>query len=453
MKKLFTLFLFSFLLAGAHKISAQCGTPANLQSSYSNNVSTFTWDAVPGATEYAFELDWEGGTWGFGETPVSTNSFSMTGLMQGGRYQWRVRANCNGTLSTFSTALFATPCAEPFGLTTTNIKGYSATLNWQQSPVLNNNNTGYSISYRKLNAASWIQLTNVYNNPTALFFNLTGIQPGTTYEWRVRRVCSALNSNYIVSQFTTPGCASAGYNAHEWINRFSLGTLTRNSGAEPNGFSYNNLSTNLVIGASTSGSIGAGFYSTVRNQRFNVFIDLNRNGSYADPGEGMITNSNISLINGTSLRNFSVSIPNNATPGATTMRVVMRRANTGTVTPCNNNFYGEVEDYNVNLVSSGNKMSGNGASSEEAVPEEMAVVEKIQVSPNPSSGLFTITLPTGFEPVNYEVTDMNGRVVTRQTINSARRFNVDLTQAAKGIYLIRMVDKDQHTQLSRIAVQ
>lgn len=451
MKRIFTLFVIGALTLSFSGSYGQCGTPVNLQSSYSSNVSTFTWDPVPGATGYVFEIDWEGGTWNFGDVPVSTNSYSINGLMQGGRFQWHVRADCGGTPGAFSTtALFATPCSEPINLSTTNIALNSATLNWANTSPLNTNNTGFSVSYKAASSSTWIQLTNIYNNITATTFNLTGLMPGTAYDWRVRRVCSAANSNYLTSSFTTQGCVSAGYNASEWINRFSVGTINRLSGKEPGGYAGTNLTTNLVVGSSNAGQISAGFFSMVRNQRFNIYIDLNRNGSFTDAGETMLSGSNNTTISGTNIKNFTLNIPSTATPGVCAMRVVMVRSNQTPVAPCLNNHLGETEDYYVNLVASGNKNSNNVA--DKVIAEEKRIPGALMATPNPSAGQFTISSLSGVDMVSYAVTDMNGKTVVNQQISPSNRVFVNLQGKAKGLYLLRVTDKNQQVETMKLVV-
>lgn len=454
MKKVITLVLFSSLLFVSLQSKAQCGTPVNLQSAYSNNVSTFTWDSVPGATEYIFEIDWAGAGWSFGEMPATTHSFSINGLMQGGEFQWRVRANCNGTYSGYSAvAFYNSPCLEPYNLSTTAITTNSAVLNWAQSSTVNNTNTGYSVSYRRLNTGNWIQLTNIYNNPTAPYLNLTGLLPGTAYEWRVKRACAYFNSNYIYSQFVTLACISSGNNNAEWISRFSIGSINRLSVAEPGGYKSTGLSTNLVIGSSgNAGLIRAGFPGTVRNQRFNVYIDFNRNGSFADPGEALINGSNASLINGTNIKNFSINIPGTATAGPTAMRVIMRRNNSGSISSCITGYQGEAEDYIVNLVASNRTVSGTTDKSPEIVEIERPST-MLSVSPNPSTGIFTIALRPGTEAIRYEVANLQGSTIAQKNMYAVKQFTIDLSTAPKGMYLLRVINKQQKSETVKLIVQ
>jgi bacillolysin len=179
-----------------------CNAPTGLAFSYNNNISTFTWNAVPGAVSYTVDLAWAGGQWGEAYDVTTTNSYSFPNLMQGGNFQFHVITNCAGGNSLpSSTLLFTTPCSAPSGLTTTNITNSGATLNWVPAAV-NNANTTFSVAYRLGNTTNaWTSL----GNTTASTINVAGLLPGTLYEWRVRKLCMSLNSADVIVQFATTG--------------------------------------------------------------------------------------------------------------------------------------------------------------------------------------------------------------------------------------------------------
>ena len=162
MKKQFTLFALAFVIICSTKTYAQCDPPTNLASSYSNNVSTFTWDAVPGAIGYRFQFKFQWGSWN--SVPVdemlTTNSYSYTGLFQSAPFEWRVSTDCGSSQSAFSpTQSYATPCPQPSGLTVTSIAGTSATLNWIAAPGYNTTTSDFVVSYRLANTSNaWTSL-------------------------------------------------------------------------------------------------------------------------------------------------------------------------------------------------------------------------------------------------------------------------------------------------------
>jgi Zn-dependent metalloprotease len=198
-----------------------CDAPTGLAFAYNGNTSTFTWNAVPGAVGYTFELAWAGGGWGAYDDVTTNNYYDLPNLMQGGNFQFRVTTNCsNGNSLPSSTVLFITPCSAPTGLTATNIAYTSATLNWVPAAV-NNNNTAFGVYYRLANTNNtWISL----GSTSASTKNVTGLTQGTLYEWKVRKLCSAINSVDVIAQFSTlaapvcnapVGLASSGITASQ----------------------------------------------------------------------------------------------------------------------------------------------------------------------------------------------------------------------------------------------
>ena len=451
MKKIFTPLLLLAGMMATNKLAAQCASPANLHGAYSNNISTFTWNAVPGATAYYFDIGWPNTPLGGGEILVTDTFYNFASLMQGGNFLWGVRADCGSSASTYTTAIFSTPCLQPFNLSASNIGTTTAKLNWEQAPGINNNNTGFSVSYRLANTNNaWIQLTNIYNNPTTTFFNITGLQPATAYEWRVRRVCSVINSSYITSQFTTLACIPSAVNTSEWIRQFTLGTINRTSVAEPGAYANVAMSTDLVIGSNNNaGQIGAGFASTVRNEKFQIFIDINRNGIFDD---GMFMNNTAAAtISGTTLKNFSINIPSTATPGPARMRVMMGRSTI--LNPCLTGFLGETEDYMVNLVASGN-LFANNQNAKTIFNEEETNVISVKASPNPSTGIFSVQIPNGITIAKYEVVNQTGIIVQQSNkLAGVNVLKINLEASAKGLYFLNLYDTDWKKYSSRLVLQ
>jgi hypothetical protein len=203
MKKVFTLFVFMLSMQLATKSVAQCGTPVNLSVNFGNNISNFTWDTVPGATNYTFQLKSPAGiNWGTFATGITTNSFSYTGFFQSGTFNWRVISYCSASDSAFSAAqLYTVPCEAPNTPVASNITGTTATVSWTPAPVIPQIIPAFTVSYRVLGSTgAW---TLVTANTTANSVNITGLSSNTTYEWCVNKLCSYFNSNPLFGQFTT----------------------------------------------------------------------------------------------------------------------------------------------------------------------------------------------------------------------------------------------------------
>ncbi len=75
---------------------------------------------------------------------------------------------------------------------------------------------------------------------------------------------------------------------------------------------------------------------------------------------------------------------------------------------------------------------------------------KAAIFPNPSNGIFNLTLPEG---QTYEITvsDLTGKVILNQTANEAKTL-LNVGNAAKGIYLLKLVGEGK-TSTRKLAIQ
>jgi hypothetical protein len=532
MKKILTiLWITSIVLFSTHA-SAQCDAPTNLSSTYNNNVSTFTWDAVVGATAYTIEFKYPAYTWDNLEyqTTSTTNSLVLTGIIQSSNLDWRVKADCGSAVSNYTAAQFTVPCPSPTGLNTTNVTATTATLNWTAAAGYNTTLSDFVVSYRVANSnASWIFLGHTFGTtftltglnggityewcvtqtcayfnstpaitqftttppacaaPTGLTTNtvtansatvawsavasavsynvqyktansttwstvintnatsllLSGLASSTTYNWRVMANCTNGTSVYTTAQFTTAICPSAGNNYNEWIDLFRLGSINRTSGAESGGYINTGLSTTLTIGSTNnSGTISAGFRGKVNNQNFAIYIDLNNNNSFNDPGERVYGPAAITKSNNIS---FAFNVPTTATAGIKKMRVVMARNGT-VITPCLSGFNGETEDYSVNLSGTVNRFA---AAADNGIKTTATVV----ASPNPSNGQYFIQLPKHIMAAAYEIRNANGGVIKKQQVQKQSQFKIDISDRPVGVYLLQIVDTNGNQHTSKLLLQ
>ncbi len=168
-----------------------CATPTWLMTTnITMNSATFSWDAVPWALNYSVQTRVPNGTWfNVPGSPTAGLSITVDWFLPNTTYEWRVKTNCeNGGSSDWSYPVTFTTlgwgyCNAPSWLYTNNVTHYSATLDWE--PV--SGAESYSLQYREV-GGSWI---DVPGGPwTDTWYTLTGLQPGTTYEWRVRSNCA-----------------------------------------------------------------------------------------------------------------------------------------------------------------------------------------------------------------------------------------------------------------------
>jgi hypothetical protein len=109
------------------------------------------------------------------------------------------------------------------------------------------------------------------------------------------------------------------------------------------------LPTNIIQGALTTMTVNV-TNTTGFSTYLNVWIDFNRNGSLADTGELVLTNSVIANGTSNSNRTVTFTVPLTATAGVAGVRVRLSSGSSpGPTTSIGN---GEVEDYVVNIVTS-----------------------------------------------------------------------------------------------------
>ncbi|MEO6131720.1 MAG: fibronectin type III domain-containing protein, partial [Saprospiraceae bacterium] len=185
-----------------------CSTPTwPITNSVTQTTATFSWDPVAGAVSYSLQTRLPGGTWYTAPgSPFTSTTVTVSGFNPGTTYEWHVKANCsNGEYSNWTTPISFTTlgsaaCNAPNWLNTTNITSTTAT--WQWASV--SGAVSYSIQWRYA-GGTWYNLSG---GPwTNTWINVGGLQPATTYEWRVRSNCAygAVSEWSYPTSFTTLG--------------------------------------------------------------------------------------------------------------------------------------------------------------------------------------------------------------------------------------------------------
>lgn len=92
-----------------------------------------------------------------------------------------------------------------------------------------------------------------------------------------------------------------------------------------------------------------------------------------------------------------------------------------------------IQSYQIKAVDS---INGNGASS--SVQTFRNCLQKSELYPNPSSGLFNFQMPDGATKASYKLFNVNGQMVDQGEIGSYR-FTFDLAYLPKGMYVMKIV--------------
>jgi PKD repeat protein len=152
------------------------------------------------------------------------------------------------------------------------------------------------------------------------------------------------NVNILPIQYCTP-TYTAGSNEGDYISLVQLGSINNATGASPSPFYtyYSSMSTDLSPGTAYSITLSPGTYGSGNN--ISVWIDYNQNGVFESPEK--LGNLNIPPTPATGTLAFTV--PANAPPGITRMRV-REVYYFSDFDACSEQYFGETEDYNVNIL-------------------------------------------------------------------------------------------------------
>lgn len=64
----------------------------------------------------------------------------------------------------------------------------------------------------------------------------------------------------------------------------------------------------------------------------------------------------------------------------------------------------------------------------------------VNLYPNPSKGIFTLTVPTSSK---IEVVNVQGKIVLEKEMNDALTTSIDLSSKAVGIYYMKVINNDR----------
>ena len=467
-------------------LAEPCDAPTNLSASnITSSSATVSWSSATNSVDYTLAYRVQGGSWSY--LTVAGTSRDLTGLTASTTYEYAVKTNCSSTSSSYSSASTftttsgtATYCAS---------KGSNSSYEWIAAVNVGNisNSTGnnggyadftsiqtdleqggaYSISLSPGFSGStyneywkiWIDFNRDgdFSDAGELAFDAGALSSSTvsgtlnvsssalTGETRMRvsmkyngaqTACETFSygevEDYTVN-IVAPAptyCASKGNNAsYEWIDAVTINSINNTSGGNGGYADFTGISTSLALGSSYSITLKPGFSGSTYNEYWKIWIDFNRDGDFTDANElvydhGSLTSSTV---------NATMTLPSSAGTGTTRMRVSMKY--NGAQSSCESFSYGEVEDYTVNITSSGSRVEEETVS----VKAESDMKLSMGIAPNPARDRMSINLE-GFESAAIiMMTDLQGRVVYSETVDvyeSHASRTLDVSDYAKGSYFI-----------------
>ncbi|MDX1909449.1 MAG: S8 family serine peptidase [Bacteroidia bacterium] len=334
-------------------LPATCLPPYQLSAGGIQDVSvTLTWAYTGSAATFKVRYRPQGSPGWIPGGISATQTVSLTGLSPCTMYEFQVQARCGADSSGYAvTRLFRTEgcCEAPAGLRALAVTDTTAAIVWQDVFGAGT----YPVRYRVNGTATW---TLISVPDTAL--TLTGLLPCTAYEVQVGAVCGSIQQGFSASLvMTTRGCGSCldltycearGQNTtYEWLQAAEIGPVSNGSGNDGGYGDYTNPTWQWDLDSTYAVTLTPGFGGFAFKESFRIWIDLNQDGVFQEPGELVFDPPAATAeVSG------QITLPPGTPPGATRMRVAMKFAGfsgNDEPTPCGLFGEGEVEDYCITL--------------------------------------------------------------------------------------------------------
>lgn len=144
-------------------------------------------------------------------------------------------------------------------------------------------------------------------------------------------------------------CTATGGGNFEWIAGVAIGGVNNTSG-NANYTDYTNSQTASLTTGNNAGTFTPGTTGNY-NEFWSIWIDLNKDGDFTDPGE--------QLLNGqssTAAINATLNVPTSAAGVSNTRMRIAMKYNSAATSSCGSIGSGEVEDYKVSIAGGGNQL-------------------------------------------------------------------------------------------------
>ena len=302
-----------------------CVPPFDLAATNRTDSSArITWAATGAADSFLLQYRPVGSSvWVSGTTTAP--SLQLNGLGACIDYELRMASLCSDSGSIFSQIfLFSSEgcCVPPASVSSDSLSETTLALRWPAVYAA----LGYRLQYRASGDSLWINRTT---GDTLVV--LDSLSPCTRYELRLETLCDTGWSGFSpVFVFNTLGCGACldlayceskgNRSGDEWIESVSIGGFANESGNNGGFGDFTASGPLLLAGVPVDVQLAPGFAGFPFNEYWRIWIDLNQDGDFDDPGERVFDSGAAS--NDTVQGQFVV--PVSATGGATRMRVSMK---------------------------------------------------------------------------------------------------------------------------------
>ncbi len=258
----------------------------------------------------------------------------------------------------------------------------------------------------------------------------------------------------------TPGtyCGSTSdFPWHDWIAGVKIGSINSPSGKSAYS-DFTAQTTDLSRGQATPIVLTAGFSWFTYNEYWKIWIDFNKNGTFEEPSELVFSGILNKPADGTAsaVLNNNFTVPANATPGSTRMRVSMKRD--AYATSCEKLPFGEVEDYTVNILP--NLIAGNDSRAASDISTEIPAAAKIEnanfgIYPNPAQQNVWVNLKSFSGRVGQlNLFNSQGLLVSTLRIDadSPQIFEIDLAEFQEGYYFLQLRTEGKRPVVQKLTI-
>jgi hypothetical protein len=408
-----------------------CGQPAGLSTSaITSSSATVSWSAVSGANNY--DVDYKttaSSIWTNAATGTTSLSVNLSGLSASTSYDWRVRANCTGGSSAYSTAQF----------TTSPVSGGCIT-NFEPNETLAtaataSTNTNLSAGINTTTDADWYKFTlSATSNLNITLTNLPGDYDIILYNSAGTEIKRSENGGTTSETITNNNTAAGTY----YVKVFGY-----------NGAMSTTVCYTLNIGA-TAATTCPGTYDVSTNGTLSgaatIPFNTDIKGLISPSGDldyykfVITTGGTITITLGTLPGDYDLRLYNSAGTqlassvlGGTSSETINYNAAAGT-------YYVRVEGYagaNSSTVCYTLKVALGTATREDELIVNAEKKTKVQVYPNPTPGHLNIQIPGNDGKAEISITDIYGRTIMQQSSNLVNT-RMNITRLAAGVYMIKV---------------
>lgn len=303
--------------------------------------------------------------------------------------------------------------------------------------------SNFQARYRLGEDTTWIELRTIYGNKWLAY----DLAPCTQVEFQVRASCGAAFTDWSAPVVAfTKGCTSSDYcpspggSESVWIKQLSLGTWTQESGDDGGYavFAPNDLS----ISAGKSYALGltpGGFIRAKDTLYWRLWIDLNQDKDFDDPGEQLFQAKSRSRVSTTQ---GNLTIPS-AVVGTYRLRVSLSKG--GFVDACGKggtvleteDYVGEIQKVVAYPIVAKKPSSDVDLAQKDRTPQ----FQHLNVFPNPNKGLFYLQLADpGPGEGKLSIYNSRGQLLQHAQLNLSvdTPLQVNLSAQPAGVYFLRL---------------